>query len=148
MKKTIYICNRCNQEIRTEMARISLGLYDVLANKLEDIAFPDNDIHFCIGCAKKVMEEILRPPEAGDEDGPEEPPVLDGKHSRLKKEERLDAGKVMALHRAGWDDKKIADEMGATERQIYQCIRYQEKKASTGSGPGGKEKVWAQNIRR
>lgn len=141
MKKIIYICNRCNKEIKTEMTRISLELFDVLANKLEDIAFPDNDIHFCIGCTKKIMEEILRPPEAGEEDVSEEAPDMKEKHTRLKKDERLDAGKVMALHRAGWDNEKIADEMGVTERQIYQCIRYQIKKNGPGGEPDGKEQA-------
>lgn len=43
----------------------------------------------------------------------------------------------MALHRAGWDNAKIADEMGADERQIYQCIRYQKNKGL--EEPNGKE---------
>ncbi len=51
----------------------------------------------------------------------------------------MDAGKVMALHRAGWDNGKIADEMGVTKRKIYQCIRYQIKKMKPGSEPDGKE---------
>lgn len=140
MKKTVFVCNRCGKEIRTEMARIRFELYDVLEKKLEDITWLDNDIHLCISCTKQIMEEILREPE-GEEKSPEGAPDPKGKHARLKKKDRLDAGKVMALHRAGWEDKKIADEMGATERQIYQCIRYQEEKAVPDSGPDGKEQA-------
>lgn len=142
MKKITYICNRCGQEIKTEAVRISIQILDVIGTgKREEIAFPDEDTHFCMDCAKKFFEKLLRSPGEGDGDIPEEPPDLKGKHTRLKKEERLDAGKVMALHRAGWDDKKIADEMGATERQIYQCIRYQKKKVVPDSRPGGKEQA-------
>lgn len=45
----------------------------------------------------------------------------------------------MTLHRAGWDNKKMADEVDATEKQVYRCIRYQVKKADPGGGPDGKE---------
>ena len=133
MKKTVYLCNRCGKEIKGTAACISMQLLDVGNGRREGIALPDEDAHLCMGCAKENMGEILRPPEAGGGGSMAGPPGL--------KERRLDAGKVMALYRAGWDNKKIADEMGATERQIYQCIRYQEKKAAPGSGAGGKEQA-------
>lgn len=137
LKKTLYICNRCNKEIKTEGTRIIPHFFDFATDEmLGEIEVPDNDVHFCMGCTKKVMEEILRLPEAGDEKIQENKKQT-GK--RPKKGERLDAGKVMALHRAGWDNEKIADEMGVTERQIYQCIRYQIKKTNSGSEPDGKE---------
>lgn len=134
LKKTLYICNRCSKEIKTEGTRIIPHFFDLATDEmLGEIEVPDRNIHFCMGCTKKIMEEILKTPE-------EKPPDNTRKTGkRPKKRERLDAGKVMALHRAGWDNGKIADEMGVTERQIYQCIRYQIKKRKPGSEPDGKE---------
>ncbi len=134
MKKILYICNRCNKEIRTEGAYIIPHSFDLMTGEmLKEAEILDKDVHFCMGCAKEIMEEILRPSE-------EKPPENIRKAGkRPRKGERLDAGKVMALHRTGWDNAKIADEMGATERQIYQCIRYQIKKMNLGSEPDGKE---------
>lgn len=134
LKKTLYICNRCNKEIKTEGTRIIPHFFDLATDEmLGEIEVPDRDIHFCMGCTKKIMEEILKTPE-------EKPPDNTRKTGkRPKKRERLDAGKVRALHRAGWDNGKIADEMGVTKRKIYQCIRYQIKKMKPGSEPDGKE---------
>lgn len=129
MKNISYICNRCGKEIKTEGARIIPHYFDFTADEIDGkIEVPDNDVHFCLGCTRKIMEEILKQPEAEDGKEPEQAPAKKKKRTRPKKEERLDAGKVMALHRAGWSDEKIADEMGVTNRQVYQCIRYQKKK--------------------
>lgn len=129
LKKTLYICNQCNKEIKTEGTRIIPHFFDFATDEmLGAIEVPDNDVHFCMGCTKKFMEEILGLPENKKQT-----------RKRPKKSERLDAGKVMALHQAGWDNEKIADEMDATERQIYQCIRYQIKKNNSDGEPDGKE---------
>ncbi len=141
MKKISYICNRCGKEIRTEGARILPHFFDFATDgTLGEVEIPDNDVHFCMGCMKKVMEEILKLPEAGDGGDTEEGRDGKEKKTRPKKEKRLDAGKVMALHRAGWSNEQIAGEMGATERQVYQCIRYQNKKNNPGSEPDEKER--------
>lgn len=34
----------------------------------------------------------------------------------------LDIGKVMALHRAGWSNVKIANEMGVSPATIQRCV--------------------------
>ena len=82
-------------------------------------------MHFCIDCTMHIMEEMQ--PIRADEPPVEEPKK---KASPKKKDKPLDAGKVMALHKAGWDNNKIADEMGVTARQVYQCIYYQVNKKS------------------
>lgn len=64
MKKTIYICNRCHKEIKTEGTRIILHFFDLAADELSgEIEAPDKDTHFCMDCTKEIMEEILKPPE-------------------------------------------------------------------------------------
>lgn len=140
MKKTIYFCNRCGKEIKTEGARIIPHFFDMASGgELGNIGVPDDDVHFCMECTKEIISELFQKPEEGKT--VDKAVAKAGKKTRPKKEERLDAGKVMALHRAGWDNKKIADEMGVDERQIYWCIRYQTKKNPPGGGdPGdGKE---------
>lgn len=143
MKKISYICNRCKKEIKTEGTRIIPHLFNSATGEISgEVEVPDNDVHFCLDCTKEIVKEILRPPE--DKGTPiRAAPV---KHTRLKKEQRLDAGKVMALHRAGWSDEKIADEMGSTERQVYQCIRYQKKKINSGNKSDGKEQAHEHSI--
>lgn len=46
----------------------------------------------------------------------------------LEKEKKpLDEGKVMALHKAKWSQKKIADEMGCSQGRISQIIKAHKK---------------------
>ena len=74
--------------------------------------------HYCIDCTMEALEflEPKKKPEKKLEENVQKKP--------------LDPGKVMALHNAGWDNAKIADELGVRERQVYMCIYYQENKKS------------------
>lgn len=47
------------------------------------------------------------------------PPPLEGK----KKGRVVDRGKVLALHKAGWSNAKIADEMGCHPSRISQILK-------------------------
>ena len=40
-----------------------------------------------------------------------------------KEKKPIDEGKVMALYKAKWSQKKIADEMGCSQARISQIIR-------------------------
>lgn len=45
-----------------------------------------------------------------------------------KKKRTVDYGKIVALHKAGWSQKKIADEMGVSQNAICTSLkRYKEK---------------------
>lgn len=137
MKKMVYVCNRCKQEIKEQGNRIIPYFFDTVTEKqLEGIAVPEDDVHFCVECTRAIMAGLTRPPNEG-KSGKE--PEEGEKKPSGKKRRRLDTGKVMALHRAGWSNKQIADEMRATERQIYQCIRYQKSKKNPDAEPDGKE---------
>lgn len=47
---------------------------------------------------------------------------------KLEREKKLiDEGKVMALYKAKWSQKKIADEMGCSQSRISQIIRAQKE---------------------
>lgn len=137
MRKILYICNQCGQEIKEQGSRIIPHFFDTATEEqLEGITVPEDDVHFCVGCTKAIMEELVRPPN--EEKSGEESEGGEKKTSG-KKRRRLDTGKVMALHLAGWSNGQIADEMRATERQIYQCIRYQKGKKNPDAEPDGKE---------
>lgn len=121
MRKQVYFCDRCGCEIVDAGVKIVPHYFDF---ETEDLISPLNqtaeDKHFCIDCTMLVMEAMEPPKEEPNEK----------KEQNIKKNKPLDAGKVMALHQAGWDNDKIADEMGVTARQIYQCIYYQVNKKS------------------
>ena len=60
MKKTLYFCNQCNREIKKKGTRIIPYSFDLMTNELtEEVKVPDNDVHFCMSCTQKIMEEIM-----------------------------------------------------------------------------------------
>lgn len=44
-----------------------------------------------------------------------------------RKRTPVDKGKILALHNAGWDNKKIADEMGCSVSTVYRIITNEEE---------------------
>lgn len=54
------------------------------------------------------------------EEEKQSPPAEPEKKSGRKK---IDRGKVMALHRAGWTNKKIADEMACSEASVSTILK-------------------------
>lgn len=119
MKKMFFICNRCGKEIKRKGSKIIPMFFDMESEDMtEPVSADQEDRHYCHSCTNRIIRELLAPL---DENGEEKLPP--------KRRKRLDSGKVMSLHRAGWDNAKIADEMGVDERQIYQCIRYQKNKS-------------------
>ena len=58
-------------------------------------------------------DRLESPPEEPEKEEPE-------KKSGRKK---IDRGKVLALHRAGWSNKKIADEMACSEASVSTILK-------------------------
>lgn len=50
----------------------------------------------------------------------------------MKKRRRIDYGKIMALHDAGWNNAKIADEMGMSKASVATAISVHKKKMEKG----------------
>lgn len=46
----------------------------------------------------------------------------------MKSDKNIDVGKILALHLAGWDIERIADEMGATPEAVGEALRNHAKK--------------------
>lgn len=61
------------------------------------------------------------------EDDPEEPKVETPKKKKPGPAPKIDLGKVKALHRAGWPNNKIADEMGVSAATI--CYHLKKMKS-------------------
>ena len=59
-------------------------------------------------------------------DDPEEPKVRKPRKSKPGPKPKIDLGKVKALHRAGWSNLKIADEMGVSAPTISYHLRRME----------------------
>ena len=58
--------------------------------------------------------------EEAEEEKQSPPPAEPEKKSGRKK---IDRGKVLALHRAGWSNKKIADEMACSEASVSMILK-------------------------
>lgn len=67
-----------------------------------------------------IVDDLMDRINEVSEDGTVEL-VIPDKLEREKKS--IDEGKVMALYKAKWSQKKIADEMGCSQSRISQIIR-------------------------
>lgn len=73
-----------------------------------------------------VTENISLPAmEEPAEEEKQSPPAEPEKKSGRKK---IDRGKVMALHRAGWSNKNIADEMACSEASVSIILKEESGK--------------------
>ena len=77
--------------------------------------------------SETVTEDIPLPAmeEPVEEEKQSPPPAEPEKKSGRKK---IDRGKVLALHRAGWSNKKIADEMACSEASISIILKEESGK--------------------
>ena len=76
--------------------------------------------------SETVTEDIPLPAmEEPVEEEKQSPPAEPEKKSGRKK---IDRGKVMALHRTGWSNKKIADEMACSEASISIILKEESGK--------------------
>lgn len=69
------------------------------------------------------VEEVLKP-----ETKHETEPTPDAKVVKTSKPKPVDLGKIMALRAAGWTAKAIGEEMGMTEKAVYNQIYKHNKK--------------------
>lgn len=135
MKKIVYVCNCCRKEIKGDGTRLFFDFFDTEKGEpLDNSTVPDNDVHFCARCSGKIMKDLFLEPEI-----PSGKREKDGSGKADPEKPKVDTGKIMALHNASWSNKEIAEEMGMTERQVYQCIYYQKRKGEDTDGAHTKE---------
>ncbi|MBD5461492.1 MAG: helix-turn-helix domain-containing protein [Lachnospiraceae bacterium] len=153
MRTIMISCDRCGKEITGYPVKIT----PEHTGRKNDELQPDNggklpewaekilDKDFCVKCTEKIVRYAL----GGMKENPEfkkaveemvegaAPPVrqekenkapdTDGDREGRTGRSKIDAGKVMALTKAGWSAPKIADEMGISVQAVYDA-RYRLKK--------------------
>lgn len=90
------------------------------------------------------VDEAKKPPQTRKEvpvDKPEKKKAIKDKvpdEEAGKERERIDEGKIKALHEAKWTNKQIADEMRISEGTVRKYIKklHGEKKSGDPDGPG------------
>lgn len=135
------ICDRCGAEIKPgKIGCIALNFRETVGGEFV-AANLFEDFHFCSACMEKIADYISNPAKSEKAKTPtkEEPakataqkPGKDDKATKPKR--RIDYGKIMALHNAGWNNAKIADEMGMTRTAVAQAIYMYKKKHETAGG--------------
>lgn len=73
-----------------------------------------------------IEKPEIKPPPCTDEGdaGGSDGPAVDGSSKRTKK---IDTGKLLALHKAGWSQQKIADELGVAQTTVSYYLKKMEK---------------------
>lgn len=136
MKKILYICDRCKREIEENPTKIYV---DELDRENSDFVYSDpypemKNRDFCKTCGEFFVGLINRHCEKGipavpnkefekavqemiKDTQPSDPPP------EKKTRSKLDTGKIVALRKAGWTIKAIAEEMSCSEQAVYNVLK-------------------------
>ena len=149
MSRIMYVkCDRCGKEFVPD-AQHKVGWIGMTwripeTDDLESGVTPYEHCDFCESCMKAIsdfiegavieeeappeVEIVVDEPPAAEEDG--EAPQKGGEPSEEPKPKKnppkakgIDKGKIKALHDAGWNASKIADEMGVSPQTINYHLR-------------------------
>ena len=149
MSRIIYIkCDRCGKQFMPDTTHrvgfIGFKWRDVETDDLLDDTNPFEEKDFCERCMEDIgryiegtvieeeappeVEIVVNEPPAAEEGG--EAPQKGGEPSEEPKPKKnppkakgIDKGKIKALHDAGWNASKIADEMGVSPQTINYHLR-------------------------
>ena len=149
MSRITYVkCDRCGKQFIPD-AQHKVGWIGMTwripeTDDLESGVTPYEHCDFCESCMKAIsdfiegavieeeappeVEIVVDEPPAAEEDG--EAPQKGGEPSEEPKPKKnppkakgIDKGKIKALHDAGWNASKIADEMGVSPQTINYHLR-------------------------
>ncbi len=123
--KIIVKCDKCGAEITSEeipslfAATTGRESGGVLADHPDRVRFD-----LCKKCMERVQTFIMSGDVAVDpeQDEPEAEP------EKPKPRQKMDTGKMQALHEAGWSYKAIAEEMKIPYSTVYNTLNYALKK--------------------
>lgn len=116
-----YYCDRCGKEI--EGVPYEMAVNALIRSKNTPIGDGEvTKMHFHEECIKELLRAATgEAEEEPEEEAPEEVAEVAGEvegeeleeeeASTPKKRAKIDEGKLIALHNAGWPNSKIADEM-------------------------------------
>ena len=136
-----YFCDRCGAEMTKEKR---YGFVSVNArDKAEGDLLEENEFEswlFCKKCTEDIRRYVrtlpLKPSQneekrsepAKSEKKPQETVSEEAKDESTTGKKKYDVGKIMALKKAGWKVKDIADEMKMTPQQVSNQIYLYNKK--------------------
>lgn len=96
---------------------------DTLQNMLADVLFFRNEPAF----AMESVEGTSEPEPTQEEETNTPPNDVPETTKKGAKRKPVDTGKMMALRKAGWSMKKIADELGISESCVYNHLKRLEE---------------------
>ena len=100
---TIYVCGVC-------ALKVGIAISETLAKIAGDAKQPETSPTCC------------QPGRAEDPESDQKEPESVQKEAKPVRK-RIDAGKVVALYKAGWKQKDIAEEIGCSESVISTCLK-------------------------
>lgn len=115
MVKQIYFCDSCGGEIKDNFYRMEVKQATKDGQTIEEVVTYD----LCIGCFQKWTEQFQK--RVDDESQI----MADEARAKLKRKE-IDAGKINALRRAGWQVQTIASEMGISIPTVKKYLKEEE----------------------
>ena len=122
-----FVCDRCGSILPpgAKAGYVCLDHQDPAIGDLEG-KNPCDKMHFCADCMREIRDFVMNPPENVSEppESVSEPVPPEKKEGR----KRVDYGKIMALRDAGWDNARIADEMGMSKNAVATAISVYRKK--------------------
>ncbi len=115
MRPVKIVCDRCGAEITGNPFQVLIDETDrETGSFLYSDPFEIRRLDFCDKCISEIAKMIL----AKESENTERTEELEQKAER----KRIDRGKLMALHNAGWKASKIADEMGISEGAVHNTV--------------------------
>ena len=126
MKKIIRYCDLCGKEITGQVYKVGFGILegDQINSDtvLEDV---EQDMDFCVTCIGNIAEMVrsCRSVKLVEEEEPK--PVEKPKKDKKPKEDKrkkTDAGKIWALHDAGWNTSSIAMEAQCSTQTVRNIL--------------------------
>lgn len=127
MKKLTIYCDVCGKQITGKVYKVFIGAQD--ADKIEDdpcYEEVEQENDFCEGCIESVAQLIATFTSKPALDEAEEPkPVEKPKKEKKPKEDKrkkTDAGKIWALHDAGWSTSSIAMEAQCSTQTVRNIL--------------------------
>lgn len=110
------ICDRCGAEItsRPKLGYIALNYRDPKSGDLLDNNILEES-DFCETCMHEITEYIGQKPDLRTR--PKAKTVV------TKPAPKVDTGKIMALHKAGWSNQQIAEEMKISSQLVSSHLK-------------------------
>ena len=132
MKKTF--CDRCGAELLDHNNKVAVEQTDLSGENYEDRTekmASVGELDLCGACAEALAEAVLQfCGKSKKKRIATSQPEPEGKAKRTR---MVDAGKIRALHAAGWTVKDIAGEMSCSEVTVYKALNKKKDSSAPDS---------------